>query len=265
MKPLKIESQTAVVVLSSDTYSDVWPVQFEFWFKNSPFGDLPIFLVSDSITYADSRVTTLLSKRQANAWSDRVLDAITQIEYPYIILLTEDLLCLPGSNITDLHNAIDEFLHLNAKVLAFTPSVSRLKLEGYLLVKIIPNWAMHRVSLQMSLWQRQYLLEMLHPNESPWQFELNGTSRSRQIDGFLCGAKALVNYVEVIGKGKYTRDGLSIIKKQLIDWQPSRMIFTRKEQLIRTYGHLKENLFSIFPIKFQEYLIKNRYVGKGFY
>jgi hypothetical protein len=264
MRPLILESQTAVVVLSSDTYSDVWPIQFRFWFNNSPFTSLPLFLVSGSIIYADSRVTTLLSERHNDAWSDRVTDAIRRIEYPYIILLTEDLLCLPGSNIADLNNAIGEFLHLNAKVLALTPSVSSVKILGSDLVRSIPSWAMHRVSLQMSLWKRQYLLELLQPNETPWQFELNGTSRSRHYDGFVCGAKALVNYVEVIGKGKYTREGLSIIKNQFIDWHSERMVFSRKEQLFRNYGHLKAKLFSIFPTKLQDYLIRNGYIGKEF-
>jgi len=43
---------------------------------------------------------------------------------------------------------------------------------------------MYSISMQSSIWDREKLLKFLKesPNESPWEFELNGTKRLNMTD-----------------------------------------------------------------------------------
>jgi hypothetical protein len=56
------------------------------------------------------------------------------------------------------------------------------------LIKSNPDSQYH-MSLWPGLWSRDRLLEVLIPNESPWQVELEGTPRLRTMDALVLGTK----------------------------------------------------------------------------
>ncbi len=66
----------------------------------------------------------------------------------------------------------------------------------------------YRVSMQAGIWNREPLLKILKPNETPWQFELDGSNRAKNLSLRVFGTRQwpLCYNIMVVG-GKLRKDG----------------------------------------------------------
>ena len=83
-----------IIVSSYDKYANLWPAFFDLLFKNWPSlntynKDIPIVLVSNTKSFNDPRVTTVLSPH-SKGWSGNINDALKQVKTKYILYLQED-------------------------------------------------------------------------------------------------------------------------------------------------------------------------------
>lgn len=254
----------SVIVCSSDGYSDLWPIFFKGWFENSPFREYKIYLVSEELKFNDPRVQTVnLPNFGVNNWSTRLAGALNIVNSEYILLLTDDLIFIKNRyilRVTDLLNQIDLHFFDAARLVPRPPPPSNILHKK--LFASLPNWVMHRVSLQPTLWRRDVLRQITIPGETPWEFELNGSKRSAVFNYFYCATRNLVEYVEVVAGGKVTRAGVRAIASINGLHFLTRNRTTFKEEIYRTYSFLKSKIFYFLPISFQKILIMRKIIGR---
>jgi len=254
-----------VVVISSDAYSDFWPIFFECWSRNSPFTHLPVYLITATKTIGLSGVRVLNSPDLAQAaWSDRIRAGLDQIQHDFVILMTEDLLCTAPATMEFVAEVADFILQSQPTCLRLTPHPPA---QGDLVsqnIYTIPTWSMHRASLQMAIWDRQRLLDLLLEGESPWEFEINATKRSRADFKFYGFRTNLLPVLEVIGRGKITRRGMRYIRCMGLEGFVQREVFDIRNEVAREWGHLKSRIFYFLPTRLQRYLLLNGVVGGSF-
>ena len=66
----------------------------------------------------------------------------------------------------------------------------------------------YSLSFQASIYRKSLLLEVLKPDESPWQTELNGSARLNALPYDVLGCYSWpINYAIVVNKGKFDTEG----------------------------------------------------------
>jgi len=110
---------------------------------------------------------------------------------------------------------------------------------------LIQPESQYRTSLQMAIWRKSVLMELLRDNETPWQFEVNGSERSKKYqDRFLSVTKrrfgvdyvftAIVNGYWSEKAYEYSRiEGIRICFESL----PRKNVLTRMNDSIITFGY----------------------------
>ena len=149
---------------------------------------------------------------EQSPWSQRVLDGLAQVKEKNILLLTEDILFLPHSTGVTIHYVFNKFIADKLRYLRLD-SFPRPKKDGHELYGNISKYSIYRVSLQPSFWRKDYLCSLMVANENIWQFELNGSRRSREDMGIMSLRTRLFPYSEVIAKGTISRKGALLVRE----------------------------------------------------
>lgn len=240
------EASLGVVVASCDKYADTWKPLFDHLFKHWPNCPYPVYLVANHKTYEDPRVTTLLAGEDRD-WSSTIAGAMAKFPHTHVLFLVDDaFLVAPvdGSYVDAMFK--------------------RVVREGFSFLRLRPNprpaaWlddaigelgrnAAYRVSLFVTIWPLTALREILRCGESAWQFELDGTERSRAVGGFYCTRREVFRCVHGIEKGIWIRPTAHMLERMgyQID-RTHRPVMSVSQDLMRRYRAMKGFIFHSIP------------------
>jgi hypothetical protein len=173
---------TALLVISCDSYRDVWIPFFALFFRYWADCPYPVFLGSNFEMYPDKRVIPLAIGRDED-WSSNLHRMLEAIPLDGILLLQEDFLFDRPIHTGRIERYIRYARSRNAACLRLmpipgpdTPCADQPDLGE------IRTGAEYRVSLQATWWKKERLAAVAHDGESPWQFERLGSRRSDSID-----------------------------------------------------------------------------------
>lgn len=255
----------AVVVVSSDGYSDFWPIFFACWKKYSPFAGMPIYLLTASKSFSAERVRVINTPHLAEAsWSDRIKEGLLAVEHEYVLVLTEDLLCVDHSQVNFLEVVLQFIQRMRPTCLRLIPHPPPQGRYATKDIAAIPPWAMHRASLQASIWNRRRLIELFTPGKSPSDFEISATKQSRADPAYYCVTTRAFPLLEVIGQGRVTRKGARFIRGAGLGEHLERDVFTLYNEFIREWRTLKASFFYFLPLFLQRWLLIKGVVGATF-
>jgi hypothetical protein len=171
----------SILVPSCDKFADLWHPFFTLLFRHWEPLPLPVYLISNEKTYADDRVHTLLMGEE-ESWSHNLLKALKLIPNSHVLLILEDFTFLSKVNtrqMAELFKAMVEkkagYLRLRAAPPPDVPFSSSLGLG------LLSAQASYRTSLQVAFWDKGCLQSLLVPGETPWDFEIKGSGRSRSL------------------------------------------------------------------------------------
>lgn len=123
-----------------------------------------------------------------NRWSDGLIDLLEGVKLDTFVLMLEDYWLTRPVNIEAVQMCVD-YARQFQNILKIDLVEDRLYAAGkthfnncgYLdLIKSDPTSEYH-MSLMTGVWRRDNLLKVLIRNESPWQVEIDGTHRLRQM------------------------------------------------------------------------------------
>ena len=251
------------LISSSKKYHDILSCCIELinkYFKNFI---IQIYVVTNSKFKEIKNVKVIEVNKNNYSWSDRILEAINQIDEKNFFLLTEDLFFKEKVDEFQITEILDFFSTNKANCLYLSPTTSIGKKTSHPLFFEIPVWALHRASLQLAVWEKSYLKKILVGNETPWEFETNGTKRSRSYGNIFISKRNILNYSEVVGKGKITPEGLNIIKKNRFK-EPNIEKFSFFEMMARKVKHFKSKIYLSLPLSIQKKLFDLNFIGKTF-
>jgi len=235
------------MVMSCDAYRDLWTPFFNLFWRFWPDCPFPVFLGSNHERFTDRRVITLPGGD--SSWSKVLRLGIEQIDAAYILLLLDDFfLDKPVVNGTIIRN-LQTLNALHGTVLRLFPHPRpESTLPGHPELGSLDPVAEYRVSTQAAWWNRTGLLSLLHDEESIWDFEWNGTARTRDIpDAFYSTRDVSLSYRQVVERGEWFWGAARYYRKQQIGCDfTARPVMSPARALKKALNRLRKNSISSF-------------------
>jgi hypothetical protein len=177
-----MQTSTALLVVSCDSYRDVWGPFFTLLFRYWDDCPYPVYLGSNVEEFPDRRVVSL-AIGQDRDWSSNLLKMLDAIPMEDVLLLQEDFLLDRPVHTPRIERLLDHAKARGAACLRLMPIPGPdVPCADHPELGEIRIGAEYRVSLQAAWWRKKYLAAVTRSGESPWQFERNGSRRSDSID-----------------------------------------------------------------------------------
>lgn len=200
----------AFVVIGFDGYSDLWNDYFyllnKFWSNRA----YKFYLVNNTLEKKYENVETINCGNDAE-WSRKVQVALRKIKSKYVCLLLEDFFISDFVQNKDIENLV-ELMEKDDLRYCKLQNSSKIKSEKYKkfdYIRKIPADLLYGVSLQPSIWRRDYLSELIGlENYNAWVFEYARVKESKNASkDFLVGCiydeRNILKIEHGVVQGKY--------------------------------------------------------------
>ena len=224
----------AVLVMSCDKYRDLWRPFFTLFWRYWPNCPFPLYLGTTGETYNDERVTTIHAGDYP--WSKTFRLCLEQIDTDYVLLLLEDFFLDEPIATRDILEHLKLLHELRGTVLRLYPHPGPdAKLPPHSNIGRLHRLAEYRVSMQPAVWNRMELLGIVRDDESIWDFESKGTTRSQSSShGFYSTYGAVLPYRHVIERGQWFRSAAERYEKEQIGCDfAARPVMTRAQSIFK--------------------------------
>ena len=240
-----------LLVVSCDSFSDVWKPffkSFRYYWKDC---GLNIFLLSNEKECEELNVNTIRVGADIS-WSDNLIKAIDNLKSEYVVLLLEDLFIVDKVS-SNYFDEISRWIELNSpNYLRLTTSYKPKVFDK--LVGKLPHKTPYKASLMPSIWKKSILKQILKSGESAWDFEIKGSLRASKYDSFYALQKNMINYDNAIIKGSWRRSIINNSFYSLNINTISRPIMTISEEFIYFLRKKRSKLFNKLPNFFKNLL-----------
>ncbi len=241
-----------LLVISCDTYSDIWDTFFDTFFRYWQDCPLDIHLISNSKSYNHSEVHPI-KVGQDISWSDNLLNGIDQLKKDYVLILFEDLFLNQKVSMTYFNQISKWVNNYNPNYLRLCISHKPEYFDAF--VGSIPKKTPYKTSTMPCIWKRSTLREILKKGESAWDFEIKGSKRAYEHDGFYAVYKDLIRYNNGVIKGKWRKSILKDGNEYGLNINTiSRPVMTTVEELVYSLRKYRSILFNRLPNKLRRVL-----------
>lgn len=215
--PSNPNTQNAATVISScDAYSDLWPVFFHFFFKHWGDSPFPIYLISNYRHYNDPRVISV-RVGEDKSWSDNLIIALKSIPEENLFVWLDDFMVDRDIDSSAMISCIEQLDQVGGKYLGVDQF-------GDLGAPVENGWLRQieggnlRAGLNLSLWKRAFLSQVLEPNCSIWAAESRLRKLNREGEPglyyFRTETPPVVSYVESV-RGQFWKPmGIAYLREQ---------------------------------------------------
>lgn len=236
----------AFVVASCDRYSDLWAALFGQIFKYWPNIPYKIYLIANHKKYDDPRVITLLAGDDLD-WSSTVLKSINQLQEKYVLFWVDDAFLRSKVDTDRVNGLVKWFISGDLNFLRMRPN-PKPKKWSHNGIGILVREQAYRVSLFATLWNVELLKEILLHGESAWQFEVNGSERSKNYDHFYCTKDEVFKYWHGVERGVWIRPTAKALEQSgyQLDYRHRRCM-SRSENLRLLYRLFKSWVLHQIP------------------
>jgi hypothetical protein len=236
---------TALLIVSCDSYRDLWEPFFTLLFRYWPDCPFPVFLGSNHAVYPDRRVAPLAVGDDRD-WSSNLIRMLELLPTGGVLLLQEDFLIDRPVQTERVSQLIGYAAARRAACLRLMPipgpddpCADQPELGS------IRQGAEYRVSLQSAWWRKESLAGILRAGESPWQFERLGSRRSDELSApFLCLRTGvdypLDYYTTAVFRGYWEKGAVDLCRRERIPVdlrrRPIMPLRMRAERSLRRAG-----------------------------
>ena len=207
----------AIIIHTVDSYNFLWSGWNYYFQKYWDFNiDASIYFMNEEATVDFSNVKQI--KTEKGPWSDRLINGLSQISEKNVFYMQEDFWLIKTLDKDFFESAFRFFIANNMDAFRITimgnyklwPTMKFFKKHN---VKRFNNRkSMYLVCHQASFWKKDFFLNCLLPNETPWENEISGTERIRKIRPKLYMIREHW-YNEVCRKGEFTDIGEKMVKE----------------------------------------------------
>jgi len=196
----------AILVLSCDKYSDVWPSFYKCFKENFPSICAPIYLGSNTLKANLPGVITLFSGKDVD-WSSSYRKILSQIKERKVFVILEDLFLDSKIDKTSFESIIRFLFEADAKHIRYWGDPRPDFETCNSLVGGCLKGAPYRATV-CGFWDRDYLLSLIIDGENPWNFEILGSYRTSYDDGFFATHSSICSFKNMIEKGCWIKKSI---------------------------------------------------------
>jgi hypothetical protein len=250
-------SSPAILITSCDVFEDCWTPYAHGLHKYWPDCPFPVHLITNEKRF-DDPVISSLQIRPDRGWAKNLRQALDSLDAEILLYTHEDFWLASPVDTAEILEFVEHIADGHADYIRLypTPAPDR-PFPPDLRLGVLSDKASYRTALQAALWRKSVLQDLLRDEESCWQFELDGTPRSRVYTDRFLSVKPMhsvsgrtkpvgLNYVcTAINKGRWAteaveyaqREGLAIdfSNRPLETWWDDTM---RVYPLARQFGRL---------------------------
>jgi len=203
-------SELAVLLVSCDIYKDLWPLCTTMMHRFWPDCPYQAYLVCNEPAFISGFRT--LAVGSDRGWCANLLRALEEVKEEYVLLFLEDLILERPVYTPRVTYLFNWFKEVSGNCLRMNPSPPPDRPCSEL-VGVASKGGLYRASTVMTLWRKSVLSALLRPDESAWEFEIRGTERSDQFDGFYAAYDTTFSVVNTVGRGKWTRRAIRRMRR----------------------------------------------------
>ena len=209
-----MSEKIAVLIISCDKYSDLWPIFVQSWFKYWPNCPLKLYLGSNFKTFEHENIT-MINIGEDSDYSANLGAMIEQIDEEFLLLTVEDAFLSGLVDEENLFLYFKEFFDNNAAYLKLqnTYPVGYDK-DPTKRTASVPRNIKYRLGMGLSLWDKGILKKNLVPGLTAWDMEKKGEF-GRAIPDFDVysvnyhfAGKPPLQYVHGVMKGAWIRKAI---------------------------------------------------------
>ena len=192
----------ALVLNTTDKYSHIWDAWY-YHFKKHWRHDFPVYFLNEEkdITYPFTQIKVNIPEK--NLWTKKFRESIVQIPEDNLFVLLEDLLLTEGFDEGEFEYIYDFFLSHDVHAMRILPKsrfTTNIPTDHDKIDMLYKN-SKYLVSHQPNIWKKDFLLECIKHDESPWDNERRGTKRMLGMD-FKIYHYRKIWFVNVLRMGK---------------------------------------------------------------
>lgn len=214
------EKNASVLISSCDNFFDCWDPYLHGLRKHWPDCPYDVHIVTNYLDVKDDSARAI-KVGEDKGWSNNTLLALKHVKTPYILYTHEDFWIKTRVDTRVIEDYIGLMEAGKADYIGLYPGS-----EPYLpfaldeRLGLISDCAPYRTSLQVALWRKEVLEDLIVEGENPWQFEILGTERSRRYGNRFLSVKRFfdgnnepyhygINYVcTAINKGRWSKEAM---------------------------------------------------------
>lgn len=253
-----MNKKIAILVVSCDAYSDLWPIFFGLWFKYWPTCSHKIYLGSNYNKFNHNDVN-MINIGEDSDYSSNLIKMLNEIDEDRVIILCEDVFLSDFVDDSNLQTFYDEF---ESKDAAYLKLIKTYPL-GYnkdISHKIasVPNGIKYRVGVGFALWNKDILLENIIPGQSAWEMEKSGLlgknlkeNQTYSINYHYLGRPPFT-FVHGVIKGAWIRNSIKFLINEGFG------NFLKNRPVLGMYDYLYMRLFALLMFFFKKINFKWR-------
>ncbi|MBF0105204.1 MAG: hypothetical protein HQM16_07740 [Deltaproteobacteria bacterium] len=198
-----IMDDCALLISSCDGYADLWTPFFNLLHKNWPDCPFPVFLITEEKRPVIDHVTPLALGKNLD-WSSLLLKALDAVGSTCVLFMLEDFFLREPIDTQRILHLLGQMKNDALNMLRVTPNRGPNRgIDGKEFGEISRE-APYRVSTQAAFWRVTVLKNLLVAGESAWQFEMYGSTRSRDLANFVAVWQDALTYRHhVVERGKW--------------------------------------------------------------
>ncbi len=222
--------------MTCDKFQPVWSIFYTLFDRFWPEFRGQIYHCSENHKMDHPNVITINTKlpKGPSNWSSGLEMALQKIPSSHVILLLEDFFLnrkVDNKKVIEIYESMLEAS--DVKCVRLIPVPPPL-LEDGLFTSEFGQEDQYRISTQPAIWEKNYLMSVLKKGDTPWQFELEGSERSKNMEGKILGvnkasARIMGHYNGII-RGKMTRESMKFLKEMDISSSKSMPEKTKLEE-----------------------------------
>ena len=180
-------------------------------------------------------------------WSTTISRAIANLEESHLLFWMDDFFLVGRVDSIEIERLFKLAVKKKFAFLRLRPNPSspNCSVEG---VKELSKEAIYRVSLPVTIWIGDIFRQIIKEGESAWEFEVNGTERSRMLTGFYCTCQEVFDYLHGVERGVWMRPAAFELLRlgYRLDFSYRRLM-SRYGNLGLIYRHFKSRVLHIIP------------------
>jgi len=228
----------AVLILSCDKFSDLWPASVSQFYRYFPNDDVRLYVGSNETACDEPGVIPVLSGKDCD-WSRSFKKILEQIEERTLAVIVDDYLLASRIDPKHLSMAVDFFFSTGAKHLKYWPNPPPDEPTTHTGIGQYSRGAPYRATV-CGFWDRKYLMNLLLEGENAWDFEILGSYRTSYLDGFFALNPPLFECRNLVEKGYWI--------PQSVDWANKEgvMLDLDRRPILKGVSKLRSRLQMIY-------------------